>query len=211
MFVGKRMTRKVVTVSRGDTLKHASHLMHENRIHQLPVVEGDELIGFVSGTDIRNSTFEETTVSENGQILVKNKTIGEVMTRDVITVTPSDTIEDALAFILKRRLGALPVVEGKKLVGIITKADVLSAFRDILRIEEPGVRIEVLLPKGEMSLIPLVRKLSEMDVEIRSLVLTPAESGFIAFLRISTIDGGGFRRVLRDAGFTVPDVADFLQ
>ena len=211
MFVGKRMTRKVVTVSRGDTLKHASHLMHENRIHQLPVVEGDELIGFVSGTDIRNSTFEETTVSETGQILVKNKTIGEVMTRDVITVTPSDTVEDALALILKRRLGALPVVDGQKLVGIITKADVLSAFRDILRIEEPGVRIEVLLPKGEMSLIPLVRKLSEMDVEIRSLVLTPAESGFIAFLRISTIDGGGVRRVLRDAGFTVPDVADFLQ
>jgi len=211
MFVGKRMTRKVVTVSREDTLRHASHLMHQHRIHQLPVVEGDVLTGFVSGTDIRNSTFEETTVSETGQILVKNKTIGEVMTRDVITVTPSDTVEDALALILKRRLGALPVVDGQKLVGIITKADVLSAFRDILRIEEPGVRIEVLLPKGEMSLIPLVRKLSEMDVEIRSLVLTPAESGFIAFLRISTIDGGGVRRVLRDAGFTVPDVADFLQ
>ena len=211
MFVGKRMTRKVVTVSREDTLRHASHLMHQHRIHQLPVVEGDVLTGFVSGTDIRNSTFEETTVSETGQILVKNKTIGEVMTRDVITVTPSDTVEDALALILKRRLGALPVVDGQKLVGIITKADVLSAFRDILRIEEPGVRVEVLLPPDPGALMKLVRKIGELEAEIRSLILSPTPDGYVAFLRIATIDAGGVRRKLRDAGFDVPDVADFLQ
>ncbi len=210
MFVGIRMTRRVVTVSPEDTLKHASHLLHENRIHQLPVVVGDELIGFVSGTDIRNSTFEETTVSESGQLLVKNKTIGEIMTRSVITVSPSDTIEDALALILKRRLGALPVVDGKRLVGIITKADVLAAFRDVLRIEEPGVRIEVLLPSDPGALMKLVRKLGELEVEIRSLVLSPSRDGYVAFARLSTIDGGGVRRKLRDAGFDVPELADFL-
>lgn len=211
MFVGKRMTRNVVTVSPGDTLKFASHLLMENRIHQLPVVENGELVGFVSGTDIRNSTFETSTVTQLGKILVKNRTIGEIMTRDVVTVNPEDTVEDALVIIHKRRLGALPVVEGKKLVGIITKADVLAAFCDTLRIEEPGVRIEVFLPKGESSLVPLVRKLAEMELEIRSLILSPAKSGFVAFLRIATIDAGGVRKTLRDAGFTVPDVADFLQ
>jgi acetoin utilization protein AcuB len=211
MFVGKRMTRNVITVSRGDTLKHASLLMREHRIHQLPVVEGGELVGFVSGTDIRNSTFETSTVTQLGKMLVKNKTVEEIMTRDVITVSPEDTVEDALVIIHKRRLGALPVVEGKRLVGIITKADVLSAFCDTLRIEEPGVRIEIILPKGERSLVQLVRKLSEMELEIRSLILSPAKNGFIAFLRIATIDAGGVRKTLRDAGFTVPDVADFLQ
>ncbi|MFI5179919.1 MAG: CBS and ACT domain-containing protein [Thermoanaerobaculia bacterium] len=205
------MTRKVVTVTRGDTLKFASNLLHEHRIHQLPVVDGDMLIGFVSGTDIRNSTFEETTVSENGQIVVKNKTIGEIMIRDVITVSPQDTVEDALFLIHKRRLGALPVVEGKKLVGIITKADVLSAFCDTLRIEEPGVRIEVLLPAEAASLIHLVRELAKMELEIRSLILSPAPEGYVAFVRISTIDAGGVRRNLRDAGFNVPEVADFLK
>ena len=211
MFVGIRMTRKVVTVARGDTLKFASHLLHENRIHQLPVVEGDTLVGFVSGTDIRNSTFEETTVSEDGRIVVKNKTVGEIMTRDVITVTPSDTVEDALVIIHKRRLGALPVVEGTRLVGIITKADVLAAFCDTLRIEEPGVRIEVLLPSGAGALIQLVRQLVKMEVEIRSLILSPAAQGYVAFVRIATIDAGGVRRTLREAGFDVPDVTDFLK
>jgi acetoin utilization protein AcuB len=211
MFVGKRMTRNVVTVSPGDTLKFASQLLKEHRIHQLPVVENGELVGFVSGTDIRNSTFETSTVTQLGKILVKNKTVGEIMTREVITASPEDTVEDALVIIHKRRLSALPVVEGKKLVGIITKADVLAAFCDTLRIEEPGVRIEVILPKGESSLVPFFRKLAELELEIRSLILSPAKSGFVAFLRIATIDAGGVRKTLRDAGFTVPDVADFLK
>jgi len=210
MFVGKRMTRNVVTVSRYDTLRHASHLLKENRIHQLPVVEDGELVGFVSGTDIRNSTFEETALSESGEIVVENKTVEEVMTRQVITVAPWDTVEDALVVIHKRRLGALPVVDGKKLVGIITKADVLSAFNDVLKIQEAGVRIEVLLPPEAASVIHLVREFAKMELEIRSLILSPTPDGYVAFVRLSTIDAGGVRTRLRDAGFNVPEVSDFL-
>jgi acetoin utilization protein AcuB len=210
MFVGKRMTRNVITVSRGDTLKFASNVLHENRIHQLPVVERGELVGFVSGTDIRNSTFETSTVTQLGKILVKNKTVEEVMTREVITVSPWDTVEDALLIFHKKRLGALPVVEGKKLVGIITKADVLAAFCDNLRIEEPGVRIEVLLPREAGSLIHLLKKLGELRTEIRSLILSPLREGFVAFIRLSTIDVAAVKNALKDAGFTVPELSDFL-
>jgi len=211
MFVGKRMTRDVFTVSRGDTLKFASDLLREHRIHQLPVVEGGELIGFLSGTDIRNSTFEETTVAENGKIVVKNKTVEDIMTREVITVSPWDTVEDALLVFHRRRLGALPVVEGKKLVGIITKADVLAAFCDTLKIEEAGVRIEVLLPRDVGSLIQLVRKLGEMKTEIRSLILSPSQDGFVAFVRLATIDVAAVKRTLRDVGISVPELSDFLE
>ena len=210
MFVGKRMTRNVMTVSRGDTLKFASDVLQENRIHQLPVVERGELIGFVSGTDIRNSTFEEPAVLESGKIVAKKRTVEEVMTRDVITVSPWDTVEDALLIFHKRRLGALPVVEGKKLVGIITKADVLAAFCDTLRIEEPGVRIEVLLPREAGSLIHLVKKLGELKTGIRSLILSPLGEGFVAFIRLSTIDVSAVKNSLKDAGFTVPELSDFL-
>ena len=211
MFVGKRMTRNVMTVSRGDTLKFASDVLQENRIHQLPVVERGELIGFVSGTDIRNSTFEEPAVLESGKIVAKKRTVEEVMTRDVITVSPWDTVEDALLIFHKRRLGALPVVEGKKLVGIITKADVLAAFCDTLRIEEPGVRIEVLLPREAGFLIHLVKKLGELKTEIRSLILSPLGEGFVAFIRLSTIDISAVKNSLKDAGFTVPELSDFLE
>jgi acetoin utilization protein AcuB len=211
MFVGKRMTRDVFTVSRGDTLRFASDLLREHRIHQLPVVEGGELIGFVSGTDIRNSTFEETTVSGNGEIVVKNKTVEEIMTREVITVSPWDTVEDAVLIFHRKRLGALPVVEGKKLVGIITKADVLAAFCDTLKIEEAGVRIEVLLPPDVGSVVQLVRQLGEIEAEILSLILSPSRDGFVAFVRLATIDVGAVKKTLRDAGFSVPELSDFLE
>jgi len=210
MFVGRRMTRNVITVSRGDTLKFASDVLLEHRIHQLPVVESGELIGFVSGTDIRNSTFEEPAVSESGQIAAKSTTVEEIMTREVITVSPWDTVEDALLIFHKRRLGALPVVEGKRLAGIITKADVLAAFCDTLRIEDAGVRIEVFLPRDVGSLIQLVRKLGEMKIEIRSLILSPSKNGFVAFVRLATIDVGAVKKTLREAGFTVPELSDFL-
>lgn len=191
-------------------MKFASLLLREHRIHQLPVAEGGELIGFLSGTDIRNSTFEETTVSEKGEIVVKNKTAEEVMTREVVTVSPWDTVEDALLIFHKKRLGALPVVEGRKLVGIITKADVLAAFCDTLRIEEAGVRIEVFLPPDTSSLIQLVRKIGEMNLAIRSLILSPTRNGFVAFVRLSTIDVAAVKKTLKEAGFTVPELSDFL-
>ena len=130
----------------------------------------------------------------------------------MITVSPSDTVEDALLVIHRRRLGALPVVEGKRLVGIITKADVLAAFCDTLRIEEVGVRIEVFLPRDVgsfISLIQLVRALGEIDLEIRSLMMSPSGDGFVVFVRISTIDVAAVKRELRDRGFSVGELSGF--
>jgi acetoin utilization protein AcuB len=108
-------------------------------------------------------------------------------------------------------LGALPVVEGKKLVGIITKADVLAAFCDTLRIEEAGVRIEVFLSREVGSLVQLVRTLGELKIEIRSLILSPSKEGFVAFVRLATIDVASVKKTLRNEGFSVPELSDFLQ
>jgi hypothetical protein len=72
------------------------------------------------------------------------------------------------------------------------------------------VRIEVLLPREAASLIQLVRNLAEMKTEIRSLILSPLGEGFVAFIRLSTIDVAPVKKSLRDAGFTVPELSDFL-
>ena len=106
--------------------------------------------------------------------------------------------------------GALPVVEGRTLVGIITKADILAAFIDTLRIEEIGVRIEVILPQSTQALRKLSDTLGAMELEVKSLVLTPLEGQYAAFVRISTIDVAAVRKGLLEAGFSVPDLAHFL-
>jgi acetoin utilization protein AcuB len=210
MYVGRRMSRNVVTVSAGDTLKLAARLMKERRIHHLPVLEGDELAGIVTDSDIRNAALGENSDAGGGKTAAMDRPVGEIMTRDPVTVGPWDTVEDALLILNRRRFGALPVVEGYRLVGIITKADVLAAFIETLCIEGIGVRIEVLVPQDTNAVVRLVQVVGGLGVDMKSLVLSPFRDGFVAFLRLATIDVATVREELRKAGFKIPDLSDFL-
>ncbi len=206
MFVGRRMTREVVVVSAGDTLKLAARLMKERRIHHLPVLEGNELAGIVTDSDIRNAAFGE---GAGGGAM--ERLVGEIMTRDPVTVGPWDTVEDALLILHHRRFGALPVVEGHRLVGIISKADILSAFIGTLSIEGKGVRLEVLVPRDPAAVVRLAQTLGDLGVELKSLILSPFREGYVAFVRLETIDVTTVRERLRKAGFRIPDLSAFLE
>jgi len=210
MFVGKRMTKDPIAVSPEDTLGQAGDLLKRNRIHHLPVTVAGDLVGIVTGSDLRNFALEETTADPDGGIVAAARTVGEIMTREVVTASPQDTLEDALLLLHRRRFGALPVVEGKRLVGIITKADILEAFIDTLRIEEIGVRVQVVLPQTTQALQRLVTTLGAMELEVKSLVLTPSRGNFVAFIRIATIDVARVREGLSAAGFSVPELESFL-
>jgi len=210
MFVGRRMTKKVIAVTPGDTVRDANRILQENRIHHLPVVEGGELVGIVSDADIQKWILKEQRVDKDGTVIRRTGTVKEIMTREVVAVTPEDTIEDALLILHQRRFGALPVVEGERLVGIFTKTDVLAAFIDTLNIEGIGVRIEVILPPEMKFLHRLVEEMEGMALEIKSLILSPFREGFAAFIRVVTIDVANVKARLRTAGFQVPELADFL-
>lgn len=204
MFVGKRMTKKVVAAAPEDTLERAAELLAGHRIHRLPVVRDNKLVGIVSDSDIRNAAVRP----EGGSLGMK--TVGEIMTREVITVTPWDTLEDALLILQKKRLGALPVVDKNRVIGIITKADVLAALVESLDIEGIGARIEVFIPRDIGSVVKLVSLLSEKEIEVRSIVLSPHQDRFAAFLRLVTIDVPAVKDKLRNAGFTIAELEDFL-
>jgi len=209
MFVGKRMTKNPITVGPEDALGRAGDLLNQNRIHHLPVTVDGDLVGIVTGSDLRNVALKKKRLTTDGEVVVA-RTIGEIMTRDVVTASPQDTLEDALLLLHRRRFGALPVVEGKRLVGIITKADILAAFIDTLRIEEIGVRVQVVLPQTTQALQMLVATLGAMELEVKSLVLTPARGDFVAFIRIATINVARVREGLSAAGFSVPELESFL-
>ncbi len=206
MFVGRRMTRNVVVVSAGDTLKLAARLMKERRIHHLPVLEGDELAGIVTDSDIRNAALGE---GAGGGAM--ERLVGEIMTRDPVTVGPWDTVEDALLILHQRRFGALPVVEGHRLVGIISKADILTTLIGTLSIEGKGVRLEVLVPRGPGAVVRLAQALEGLGVELKSLILSPFREDYVAFVRLETIDVTTVREKLRKAGFRIPDLSAFLE
>ena len=115
MFVvGDRMTRKVVTVSPADTLAVAAAKMKEGKFRRLPVLDKNKLVGIVSEFDLKryadalDSTLVET-----------------AMTRDPIAVMPSETLQHAAALMAQHEVGALPVIHGDKVVGIVTAKDLM--------------------------------------------------------------------------------------
>ena len=213
MFVGPRMKRDLVTVTAGATVEEAARLLKAHRIHHLPVVEeGDRLVGIVTDTDLRNATLEGMIgVADSGDS-GRPATVGEIMTRELVTLSPGDTLDDAMLVLSRERIGALPVVEGERLVGIVTKADILTALLSTLDIEGLGVRIEVVLRRDVKEVARLAGALADMQVEVRSLVLAPHRAErYAAFIRVATIDVASVRDRLREKGFSVGELSDFYE
>jgi len=212
MFVGPRMKRDLVTVTPRTTLEEAARLLTAHRIHHLPVVEGEHLVGIVSDTDLRRATLDGMFGGADRGDSGAPVTAGEIMTPDPVTLSPADTLDDAMLVLSRERFGALPVVEGERLVGIVTKADILEALLSTLDIEGVGVRIEVVLPRDLAEVARLVGALGGLSVEVRSFVLAPhGAGGYAAFVRVATIDVASVRDRLREKGFAVGELADFYE
>lgn len=131
MRVDELMTAVPITAPEDTPVLDARHLMLEKRIRHLLVTGVDgRLSGIVTDRDIRlNLPSQATSLSvwEVNHLLTK-LTVGEVMTKTVITVGPERDARDAASLMLDHRIGALPVTDGGKLIGIITETDVMRAF-----------------------------------------------------------------------------------
>ena len=204
MLVGKRMTRNPKTVSPDDPLSFAARILREHRFHHLPVVEGGRLVGILSDADLRNASYG-TMPAEGGT--AEDRPVREAMRTEVWSLTPDDSVEDALLILAREKFGALPVLSGDRLVGIITRADLLNAFVDLLDVNEVCFCVDVTFPRNLARFEELIGVFSTMGVEVRSVLIAPqGEVGALnAHLRVATIDGPAVRRALRENGFIISE------
>lgn len=211
MLVGRRMTRDPRTVSPDDTLARAADIMRESRANHLPVVEGGMLVGILSDTDLRNASLGGGPLSSLGETAGRERRVREVMKTEVWSVTPEDSLEDALLILCRKKFGALPVLSGDRLVGIITKVDLLNAVIDVLNLDDVGLRIEVSLPRTLERIEELAAVLEGLSVRIHSCIITPRKGtdGMVALLRLETIDGPRVIAALRAQRFEVLGKTDF--
>ena len=202
MLVGKRMTRNPKTVSPDDPLSLAAGILRQHRFHHLPVVEGGRLVGILSDTDLRNASY--TAMPAEGAP-AGDRPVREAMRTVVWSVTPDDSVEDALLILTREKFGALPVLSGDRLVGIITRADLLNAFVDLLDVNGVCFCVDVTFPRNMARFEELIDTFAGMGVEVRSVLIAPqGEIGALnAHLRVATIDGPAVRRALRSRGFTL--------
>lgn len=136
MLVRDVMTSDPITVQPDDTLRTAQERMAECGCRRLPVVdETHRLVGIITDRDVRLALNSPLVLRERWQddMLVTQTTVEVCMTPEPITIAPDAPVQDAADILLQRRISGLPVVEGDRLVGIITVTDLLGALRDLLK------------------------------------------------------------------------------
>jgi CBS domain-containing protein len=130
MKVNDLMSRQVLTVGTSDSCLEALGRMHRARVRHLPVINRDGLlVGVVTDRDLRHYLFLPSVVEALGQTsveaLFKAVPVVEIMSRSVISVTPEAELSDAAHLMMTERIGSLPVVDGGRVVGIVTETDLL--------------------------------------------------------------------------------------
>lgn len=131
MTIKTWMKHPVITVKPQDSVRHAREVMEERRINQLPVVVDGHLVGIVTDRDLRDafpSVFEAEEPRHHRGAEPSTIPVQDVMTANVLTLAPAASLADAARLMRRERIGAIPIVDGGRLVGILSRCDVLDAF-----------------------------------------------------------------------------------
>lgn len=172
MFVGDRMTRRPITIHEDASVDEALQLMRNEKIRRLPVINKDgRMVGIVSELDLLKvspSPATSLSIYEIPYLLARIK-MGDIMTREVITVTEDTPLEEAARIMADHKIGGLPVMRGDKLVGIITETDMFKIFLEMLGARESGVRLTVLVPEKRGVLAKISGKIAETGGNILAL------------------------------------------
>jgi acetoin utilization protein AcuB len=146
MKVKDIMTWNVVTVSSDTPIMEARKIMETHKIRRLPVVDRGKLVGIVTLDRIVGvgpSPATSLSVWEMNYLLAKMK-VKEIMQKEVVTVEPEASIEQAIAYAQKNKVGIMPVMENNKVVGLVTTTDfALKVLNPALGIGKPGIRLNI--------------------------------------------------------------------
>jgi acetoin utilization protein AcuB len=215
LLVQDWMTRNLVTLSSAASVAEALILCRERRIRHIPILDEGRLVGIVSDRDLRDAS-PALGDPERARTLREIR-VGDVMTREVVTVDPQDSIENAAQQMYELKIESLPVVvEGPladeesavdegELLGIVTSSDVMRALVMLAGLPEPGCRIEVRVPNREGILADVADKIRDLEVDIVGVLSDPdRRSGSRTMVfQLATADPSSVIQSLRTAGYEV--------
>jgi acetoin utilization protein AcuB len=127
------MTPMPVTVSPSTPLRDAYWLMIDHKVHRLPVMDDERLVGIVTLDDLRRAEPPTGIGLDLVKItdMLSKMTVRQVMTKDPRTIAPDAPLIEAAQMMLEHEVSALPVMEDSQLVGIITESDIFHAFVEL--------------------------------------------------------------------------------
>lgn len=183
MIVRQWMSTDLVTIGKGASIQEAMAVMKRESVRHLPVVDQQmNLLGWITDADLKGVLIAS---------MLEELTLADVMIRKPLTTGPQTPIEEAARILLDNRIGGLPIVENGVLVGIITVADILSAFITFLGLFTQSTRLDIKVSGSPNPLPEITRIARTHGAEIISLCQVPAaEEGaeFFYSLRLKKTD-----------------------
>ncbi len=212
MFIDKSMVQDVITVDPEMSILAAREIMVQHAIRHLPVVvEGNRLVGILTDRDIRTampSAVLSTAEMSAAEQRLEDVKVRQIMTAKPVTISPSQTLEDALLLMERHKVGAFPVVdENGRLKGIISVRDLMRAFINVLGLGTPGVLIGIVVEEKLGQMKKIVDAITELNISFGSiLVVRVWEEGKRAvFPYLLTSNIARVKKHLREKGFTLLD------
>ena len=174
MIVADVMTTNVVSIPSNTSLAEARRIIDVHRIRRLPVIDRGKLMGVVTRDALDKAGPSRLTTFSMHELsyLLSKITVKEVMRHEVVTVSPSMTVEEAVSLAQSNQVGALIVMEGEQVVGICTTNDFFyRILNPILGIGLPGSRIVVRNCHKGQDIEKIVAAINKLNVGITNLFL----------------------------------------
>lgn len=180
MLIRDWMTPDVIAVTPDTTLLKLGKMMRDNNLRRVPVVDKDgRLVGIISDRDVRDASPSKATtldMYEMHYLLAEIKASG-IMTKNPITIKPTDTVEKAAMIMLDRKIGGLPVVDEGKLLGIISDHDVFKALVNITGAREGGFQLGIAIENKVGAMRPILEMIRNKGGRIISVLSANTDSG----------------------------------
>jgi len=208
MLVRDIMQTHPVSATLETRLPHLLRLLQRRGFRHLPVVDGGRLVGIISDRDLKQSMISAASMAEGRERdrLLDELTAGQIMARAVVTIGPTIGVDEAARLMATRKISALPVTEGDRLVGIVTETDVLQLFVRAMGVLEPSSRLDVIVRDPAAGLGEIVRSIEETGSRISSVMTLAMPTGEReVVLRLATINPGPAVKALEAKGYVVRD------
>jgi acetoin utilization protein AcuB len=204
MLVKGWMTSDVITVDEETSMMKASQIMKENNIRRLPVMRKGKLVGMVTDRDIKEASPSKATTLDVHELyyLLSELKIKDIMSKNVVTVAPEETVEMAAVKMLEHRISGLPVADEKgKVLGIITQGDIFKVLISLTGIYRGGVQFAFNLedrPGSIKEVADIIRKHGGRMVSILSSYDMCEENCRHVYIRIKDLPEDKLKSLTED-------------
>ncbi len=209
MYISRHMTSDPITVSPDMLLPEARSLLNDYHFRHLPVVDRQGmLVGMLTDRDLR-SAYPSSVISDSERRLVYERvektSVSEIMSTDCVSVGTDSTLDDALFLFDRDQLGALPVLNEGRVIGIFSNRDLNAAYKSLFGVGEKGAVLIGIQDDGSPNIMTRVVTLLEKEKIpfTRVLRIHNKNEGDTIYLRVNTFKIAAVLDLLEEGGFAI--------